>query len=67
MNIIALYAGTVFTGAVVLAAVIGAVRQILKDRKNGTLCAAGCTGCHCHGGCSGCGGKCGSSLCYGFR
>ena len=56
MNIIASYAGTVFTGAVVLAAVIGAVRQILKDRKNGTLCAAGCTGCHCHGGCSGCGG-----------
>ena len=36
MNIIASYAGTVFTGAVVLAAVIGAVRQILKDRKNGT-------------------------------
>ncbi|MCI6721125.1 FeoB-associated Cys-rich membrane protein [Treponema porcinum] len=58
MNIIASYAGTVFTGAVVLAAVIGAVRQILKDRKNGTLC----TSCHCHGGCSGCGGKCGSSL-----
>lgn len=45
--------GTLLVGLLVLAAVVGIISKMVRDKKQGkSSCSCGC------GGCSGCGGAC---------
>ncbi|NLB91056.1 MAG: FeoB-associated Cys-rich membrane protein [Clostridiales bacterium] len=43
--------GTIIVGAIVLAALVGAIASIIKSKKNNKGCSGSCCGCSSQGNC----------------